>query len=63
MESKEEILNTLNSIKEEIEKEQVSYNEIFYLESHKQEVLETGDSVLCQWAGISEAEYTAGKLN
>ena len=52
-----EVLEQLNSIREEIEKEQVSYGEIAYLQDHKQEVLETGDVLLCQWAGISEDEY------
>ena len=57
-----EVLEQLNSIREEIEKEQVSYGEIAYLQDHKQEVLETGDVLLCQWAGISEDEYNNGEL-
>ena len=57
-----EVLEQLNSIREEIEKEQVSYGEIAYLQDHKQEILELGDIVLCQWAGISEDEYMEGKL-
>ena len=63
METKEQILEQLNNIKEEIEKESISYGEIAYLESHKQEVLETGDIVLAQWSGISEAEWEARKLS
>lgn len=62
METKEQIQEQLNSIREEIEKESVSYGEIAYLQDHKQEVLETGDILLCQWAGISEDEYNSGKL-
>lgn len=62
METKEQILEQLNSIREEIEKEQVSYGEISYLNCHKQEVLDTGDILLCQWAGISEDEYNSGEL-
>ena len=62
LEGEEDIFGTLADIKEEIEKESVSYGEIAYLESHKQEVLQTGDIVLCQWAGISEEEYSKREL-
>ena len=62
METKEQVLEQLNSIREEIEKESVSYGEIAYLESHRQEVLDTGDITLMQWAGISEDEYNSGEL-
>ena len=62
METKEQILEQLNSIREEIEKEQVSYGELAYLEDHKQEILDMEDIVLAQWAGISEDEWEAGKL-
>lgn len=53
----------LLEIKKSIENENVSYAELAYLESHKQQVLNTGDIELCQWAGITEEEYNAGKLN
>lgn len=57
-------MNTkLLEIKKSIIKECVSYEELAYLESHKQQVLNTGDIELCQWAGITEEEYNAGKLN
>lgn len=52
----------LKEIKKAIENECVSQSEIAWLTSHKQEVLDTGDIVLCEWAGISEQEYNAGKL-
>lgn len=58
-----EIKNELLRIKEEIEKECVSQGEIAYLESHKQEIMELGDIVLAQWAGITEAEWEEGELN
>ena len=53
----------LQEIKKSIQDECVSQGEIAYLESHKQEVLDTGDIELCQWAGITEEEYNNGKLN
>lgn len=59
---KAKVLEQLNSIREEIENESISYGEIAYLQNHKQEVLETGDILLCQWADISEEEYNSGKL-
>ena len=62
METKEEILETLKSIQKAIEDEHVSYGEIYYLQTHKQDVLEYGDIVLAQWADISEEEWNAEKL-
>ena len=62
METKEQVLEELNSIKKSIENESVSYGELAYLESHKQDILELGDIVLAQWGGISEVEWKAGKL-
>ena len=57
-------MNTkLLEIKKSISKGCVDYEELAYLESHKQQVLNTGDVELCQWAGITEEEYNAGKLN
>jgi hypothetical protein len=53
----------LLEIKKSIIKECVSYEELSYLQDHKQQVLNTGDAELCQWAGITEEEYNAGKLN
>jgi hypothetical protein len=53
METKEESKATLDSIKESIENECISLGEIAYLQSHQQEVLETDDIQLAQWADIS----------
>jgi hypothetical protein len=53
----------LQEIKKSIQDECISQGEIAYLESHKQEVLDTGDIELCQWAGITEEEYNNGRLN
>lgn len=55
--------NKLEEIKESIQDECISQGEIAYLESHKQEVLDSGDIELCQWAGITEEEYNKGELN
>ena len=61
-ETKEEIIATLDSIKESIENERISYGEIFYLQSHQQDVLEYGDINMAQWADISEEEWNRGEL-
>ena len=50
----EQVKDTLKSIRESIDNENISYNEIFYLQSHQKEVLETGDIILAQWAGLEE---------
>ena len=60
---KREIRKELLRIKKEIEKEQVSYGEINYLQCFKKEIMELGDIVLAQWAGITEAEWEKGELN
>ena len=39
------------------------YDDLFTLQSHKREVLEMGDIVLCEQAGITEEEYNKGELN
>ena len=62
METKEEIIATLDSIKESIENECISWGEIFYLQSHQQDVLEYGDINMAQWADISEEEWNNGEL-
>lgn len=53
----------LLEIKKSIENENISYAEISYLQCHKQEVLNTGDIELAQWAGITEEEWDKGELN
>ena len=40
-----------------------SYDDLVKLQSHKQEVLNMGDIVLCEQAGITEEEYNKGELN
>lgn len=62
METKEEIKATLDSIKKSIESECISWGEIAYLQSHQQEVLETNDIQLAQWADISEEEWNRKEL-
>lgn len=47
----------LEHIRNEINKENVSYSEILYLQNHQDEVKELGDIVLAQWAGIKEEEW------
>ena len=39
------------------------YDDLVTLQSHKQEVLDMGDIVLCEQAGITEEEYNRGELN
>ena len=53
----------LQEILNSIENENVSYSELAYLQEHKQEVLNTRDVRLCEWAGITEEEYNKGELN
>ena len=40
-----------------------SYEDLAILQSHKRKVLEMGDIVLCEQAGITEEEYNKGELN
>lgn len=53
----------LNEIKDRIEQEIVTYEDLAVLESHKQMVLNTGDVRLCEYAGITEEEFNNGRLN
>ena len=62
METKEEIKETLISIKEAIENEGVSYGEIHYLQTHKQDVLDFGDITLAQYADITEEQWNNNSL-
>ena len=39
------------------------YDDLVTLQSHKQEVLDMGDIVLCEQAGITEEEFNKGELN
>ena len=40
-----------------------SWDDLATLQSHKKEVLEMGDIVLCEQAGITEEEFNKGELN
>ena len=53
------IKKELKRIKKEIEKEQISYAEIFFLQEHQKEIIEMGDVRLAEWAGIPEEEFFA----
>lgn len=55
-------LQQMRLIYRAIQAEEVDTDEIIWLQEHKQEVLETNDPTLCQWAGITEEEYNNGKL-
>lgn len=61
-ETKEQIIETLKSIREAIDDEGVSYGEIYYLQTHQQDVMDYGDIMLAQWAGISEVQWNNGCL-
>lgn len=52
-----EIRRKLNRIKREILAERVSYGELAFIQDHRQEILEIGDILLAQWAGIDENEF------
>ena len=62
MNYKEQNAERLTQICKSILAEEVDTDDIIWLQDHKQEVLETNDTILCQWAGITEEEYNNGKL-
>lgn len=47
----------IEGIRDDIENECVSYGGIIYLQAHQDEVLEMGDPVLAEWAGIPEEKF------
>lgn len=55
-------LQQMRLIYRAIQAEEVSTDELIWLQDHKQEVLATNDARLCEWAGITEEEYNNGKL-
>jgi len=57
------IKDELKRISKEIEKEEISYSEIFFLQEHKAEVLQMGDVRLAEWAGITEEEWNKQELD
>lgn len=54
---KKEIEKRLKYLRGEIEKECISYSEIAELMDYKKEILESGDVILAEWAGIPEKEF------
>ena len=52
----------IKDIEESIQNENVSTEELLFLQNHKQEVLETGNVRLCEWAGITEEEFNNKNL-
>ena len=58
-----ELQEELIRIGKVIEEGNCSYDELAFLQDHKQEVLEIGDVRLCEQAGITEEEFNAGALN
>ena len=53
----------LIQIGQRITDDKASYEDLATLQSHKKEVLEMGDIVLCEQAGITEEEFNKGELN
>lgn len=58
-----ELENKLIRIGVEIARGTADYADLHFLQSHKQEVLNIGNPILCEQAGITEGEYNKGKLN
>ena len=57
LKEKEKIMKyKLKDIKQHIVEECVSTEELLWLGNHKDEVLASGDLILCEWAGVSEEE-------
>ena len=52
-ETKNQIKKTLKEIKKSIELENISYEEIVYLQNHV-EYIDKSDITLLQWAGVEE---------
>jgi len=55
--TEKEIQKRLKYLRGEIEKERISYSEIAELMDYKKEILESGDVILAEWAGIPEEEF------
>ena len=51
------VKETLQEIAKSIERENVSYGEILFLQNHQKKIKEIGDVKLAEWAGISEEEW------
>lgn len=50
-------MSRLVEIKQSILDEDVSYEELVYLQNHLDEVYDSNDILLAQWAGISEKDW------
>lgn len=58
-----ELEKKLLKIGVELARGTASYEDIHFLQSHKQVVLCMGNPILCEQAGITEEEYNRGELN
>ena len=47
----------LRKIKRAILNENVSYEELVILQGYRNEILKSGDTVLAEWAGITEEDF------
>lgn len=50
-------MSKLAEIKQSILDENISYEELVYLQNHLDEVYDSDDILLAQWAGISEKDW------
>ena len=53
----------LNYLREQIEKECISYGEVAELQNYHKEIYALGDVVLAEWAGISEDDWNKNQHN
>ena len=53
----EDVQSRLDYLKGEIEKGNISYGELAELQGYKQQILDSGDTELAEWAGIPEEEF------
>ena len=58
-----ELQKELIQIGQRITDGKASWHDLATLQAHKQEVLNMGDIVLCEQAGITEEEFNKGELN
>lgn len=54
----EDVFDRLEELRKAIENEEdLSYDDISFLQNHQKEIRELDDIVLAQWAGIPEEEW------
>lgn len=58
-----EIEQKLTNIGIKITRGTCSHEELAFLQNHKQDILNIGNPILCELAGITEEEFNKGKLN